>query len=183
MGLDTVGLDTVGLDTAGLDNVGLDNVGLCTEGLNAVGLDAVGLNAVGLDAVGLNAVGLDAVGLDIVGLDAVALLDIGYLNTVPGKVLIYCPGHVDLSSLSLTSDTCGGHLGNCWGHFAQDGHHVVGVLAGEEAIVYVCGEHDAYPFPRGDVVALAPLLFCLYLLPEVFPLLVGPGAGLDAWRQ
>ena len=173
MGLDTVGLDTVALGTAGLDNVGLDAEGLYTEGLNAVGLDAVGLETVCLETAGL----------DIVGLDAVALLDIGYLNTVPGKVLIYCPGHVDLSSLSLTSDTCGGHLGNCWGHFAQEGHHVAGVLAGEEAIVYVCGEHDAYPSLRGDVVALAPLLFCLYLLPEVFPLLAGPGVGLDAWRQ
>ena len=167
-----MGLDTEVLNTAGLGTAGLNNVSLYTEGLDAVGLDAVGLDAVGLDAVGL-----ETAGLDIVGLDAVALLNIGYLNTVPGKVLICCAGHVDLSSPSLTNDTCGGHLGNCWGHFAQDGHHIAGVLAGEEAIVYVCGEHDACRFRKGDVVALAPLL------PEVFPLLAGPGSDLDAWRQ
>ena len=64
-------------------------------------------------------------------------------------------------------------------------HHydplVVGILASEEVIMYVCAEHDACPFLRGDFVALvAPLLICLYLLPKVFPLLGGPAAGLDA---
>ena len=197
MKLETVGLDTVGLDAVGLDAVGLDTVGLDTVDLETVGLDTVDLETVGLDTVGLEAVGLETVGLDIVGLDTVTLPDIVWLNTVAQdigpvlgcsdgcsrNVLLNCPVHVDLSSLSLTNDICGGHLGKCWGHLAHDGQHVAGTPAGEEAIVYVYAEHDAYPLLRGDVVVLAPLLFCLILVSKVFPLPAGSGAGLDAWRQ
>lgn len=187
-----VKLETVGLNTVNLDTVGLDTVGLGTVGLSTVGQDTVDLKSVDLKSVGLN-----SVHLDIVGLNNVTLPDIVCLNTVAQdigpvlgcsdscsrNVLLYCPVHVDLSSLSLTNDICGGHLGECWGHLAQDGHHVADTLAGAEAIVYVCAEHDAYPLLRGDVVVLAPLLFCLFLLPKVFPLPAGSGAGLDAWRQ
>ena len=165
-------------------------------GLNTVGLDTVGLDTVGLETVGLEIVGLETVGLGILSLDTVTILDIVHLNTVvqhigpvlgysdnsPKKVLIHCPGHVDLSSLSLMSDICGGHPGKHWVHLARGAHHVAGVLAPEEEIVFVCGGDDAYPFPRTDVVALvAPLLFCLFLLPKACSLLAGPGAGLEAY--
>ena len=153
----------------------------------AVGLDTVDLDTVDLDTVDLDAVGLDTVALYIVDMDTVdqyAGHVSGYRDDCARKVLISCPVHVDLSSLLLTTDICVGHPGKCRGHSAQDGHHGAGIHAVGEAIVYVCVEHDAYQCLRWDVVALVvPLLFCLFLLPRVFPLLAGPDAGLDAYRQ
>ena len=154
----------------------------------AVDLDTVGLDIVGLDIVGLDIVGLDTVTLYIVDMDAVDQRTRPVSRFRDGcarKGLTSCSRHADLFSLPLTDDVCGGHPGKCWGHAAQHSHHVAGIhAAAEEAIVYVCVEHDAYPHLRWDVVALvAPLLFCLFLLPKVFPLLAGPDAGLDASRQ
>ena len=196
VGLNTVDLDTVGLDTVGLGTVGLSTVGQDTVDLKSVDLKSVDLKSVDLKSVDLKSLDLKSVHLDTVGLNNVTLPDIVWLNTVAQdigpvlgcsdscsrNVLLYRPVHVDLSSLSLTNDICGGHLGKCWGRLAQDGHHVAGTVAGEEAIVYVCAEHDAYPFLIGDVVVLAPLLCCLFLLPKVFPLPAGSEAGLEAWR-
>ena len=185
-------LETVGLNTIDLHTVGLDTVGLGTVGLSTVGQDTVDLKVVNLKSVGLNSVHLDMAGLNNVTLPGVVWLNteaqdigpvLGCSDSCSRNVLLYCPVHVDLSSLSLTNDICGGHLGKYWGHLAQGGHHVDGTLAGEEVNVYVCAEHDLYPLLRGDVVVLAPLLFCLFLLPKVFPLPAGSGAGLDAWLQ
>lgn len=161
--------------------------------LKIVGLDTVGPDTVGLDMDGLDTVGLDIVGLDIVGLDTVILyiLDMDAVDQRAGrvsrfrdgcarKVLTICSEHVD-PSLPLTNDVFGGHPGKCWGHSARHSHHGAGLHAAEEAIACVCVGHGVYPYPRWDVVALvAPLLFCLFLLPKVFPLL---DAGLDASCQ
>ena len=181
-----------------LKTVGLDTVSLNTVDLTPVGWDTVSQNNVGLYNVGPDIVGLESVGLDVVGLDTVTLPNIVWLNAVvqdigpvwgysdncQRKVLIYCPGQEDLSSQSLTSDFGGDHPGKCCGFLAEDGQYVAGSLGAGEVIVHFCGEHDACLFLRGDVVALVALLLCcLYLHPKVFPLLGGPGAGLDAWRQ
>ena len=128
--------------------------------------------------------GLDAPGLGTPVLDTVdknAGHVSRYQDGCARKVLIFSPGHVDLSSLSLTNDVCGGHPGKCWGHSARYSYHVAGNHAAEEAIVCVCVENDAYQRLRCGFVALvSPLLVCLFLLPRVFPLPAGPDAGLDA---
>ena len=178
----TVELDTVDLGTVDLETVDLETVDLETVGLETVGLDTVGLDTVGLDTVGLDTVALYTVDMDVV--DPHAGHVSRHRDGCARKVLTFCPGHVKRSSLPLTIDVCGGHPGKCWGHSAQDSHHRAGIHAVGGATVYVCVEHDAYPYLRWDGVALmAPLLLCLSLLPRVFPLLPGPDAGLDACRQ
>ena len=119
-----------------LETVGLDTVNLNTVDLDTVSLDTVGQDDVGLNDVGPNIVGLENVGLDIVVLDTVTLPNIVWLSAVAQdncqkKVLIYCPGHVDLSSQWLTNDFGGEHPGKCCGYLAEDGQYVVEFLGDE----------------------------------------------------
>ena len=96
-----------------------------------------------------------AVYLDIVALGIVAL-DIVAL---------------DIVALDIALDTVDQHAGYVLGY--RDGC--------VRKVLISCPVHVDL---SSDVVALvAPLLSCLFQLPKVYPLLAGPNAGLDAYRQ